>query len=88
MRGENGFKAGLVLSFPLGDGGQRSGEGLEAKATAKRLESELQGLQNKISAEVASAWAEWEAVDSVGRAAAAELKSSEEAYRIALIRYE
>lgn len=88
MRGENGFKAGLILSFPLGDGGERSAEVKEAKAMAKRLESEIRGLRNRVSAEVATAWAEAQAAEPVRAAAQAELNASEEAYRIALIRYQ
>ena len=53
-----------------------------------RAESELQGTKNKVEAEVASAWAEWSASSKVSASAKAEVEASEEAYRVALLRYQ
>ena len=86
--GSNTYKAGLTLSFPVGDGGRRNSEKQEWSAMVTKSEAELMGLRNKIEAEVASAWAEWFATSKVSAAAHAEVEASEEAYRVALIRYQ
>lgn len=88
IRGSNSSKAGLVLSFPLGDGGQRSAESKEQKAMIARLEAEAKALQNRISSEVVQAWFEWKAVEPIKIAAQAELVASDEGYRVAVIRFE
>ncbi len=84
----NTYKAGLVLSFPLGDGGQRRSAAAQSNAMAKKAEAELRGATNHVQSEVATGWAEWSAVSKVLKAAAAELDASVEAYRVALVRYE
>ncbi|MBS1701398.1 MAG: TolC family protein [Armatimonadetes bacterium] len=88
VRGSNTSKAGLVLSFPLGDGGQRNAESKEQKAMITRLEAEEKALRNRVSSEVAQSWAEWKAVEPMKTAAQAELLASDEGYRVAIIRYE
>ena len=88
IRGSNSSKAGLVLSFPLGDGGQRNAESKEQKAMIARLEAEEKALRNRISSEVAQAWSEWKAVEPIKLAAQAEFAASDEGYRVAVIRFE
>jgi outer membrane protein len=88
MAGSNTYKAGLTLSFPIGDGGRRYSEKQESTAMVAKSEAELKGVRNKIGAEVASSWAEWSAASKVSASAHAEVEASEEAYRVALIRYQ
>lgn len=88
MRGENGFKAGLVLSFPVGDGGERSAAGQEARAMTARLDADLKAMRNRIIAEVGAAWAQWSARAEVRKAADAELVASSAAYEVGLLRYQ
>ncbi|MBS1723005.1 MAG: TolC family protein [Armatimonadetes bacterium] len=87
-RGENGFKAGLVLSFPIGDGGERSAAGQEARAMTKKLDADTKAMRNRITAEVGVAWAQWSATADVRKAAGAELAASAAAYEVALLRYQ
>ena len=88
MRGSNSSKAGLVLSFPIGDGGQRSAESKQQRAMIARLDAETKSLRNRISSEVAQAWADWKAVEPVKVAAQAEFVASDEGYRVAVIRFQ
>jgi outer membrane protein TolC len=88
VRGSDTSKAGLVLSFPIGDGGQRNAESKEQRAMIARLQAEEKALRNRISSEVARAWAEWKTVDTIKVAAQAELAASDEGYRVAVVRYE
>ncbi|MCE9558790.1 MAG: TolC family protein, partial [Armatimonadetes bacterium] len=91
MRGsrvQSGFKAGVVLSFPLGDGGRRSAETKEQRKMLAAIAAQHHALENKIASEVSQAWAEWSALSEVKAAADAEFKASDEAYRVALIRYQ
>lgn len=88
MQGSNSSKAGLVLSFPLGDGGQRNAESKEQKASIARLDAEEKALRNRISSEVAQAWAEWKAVVPIKTSAQAEFAASDEGYRVAVVRFE
>lgn len=86
--GSSTYKAGLVLSLPLGDGGQRRSEKQAAEAGFTKADAQFKLMKNRIEAEVVSAWAEWQASDKVQTAASAELAASEEAYRVALLRYQ
>ncbi len=86
--GASTYKAGLVLSFPLGDGGQRQAAKSQASAGISKADAELRSMRNGIQAEVVSAWAQWQAVGKISDAAKAELDASEEAYRVALVRYQ
>lgn len=88
MPGEFGSKVGLVLSFPLHDGGERRAAKAEASAMGAKMRAEYEMARLKVEAEVASAWFTWEAVQAVLDAAKSEVAASREAYRITLIRYQ
>lgn len=88
MSSENLYKAGLVLSFPLLDGGMRQSQIRENKAFEESLRLQVEALKLQIQNEVVSAWYEWEIADSLIGSAEAEVKAAEEAYRISLLRYE
>ncbi len=88
MPSENSYKAGLVLSFPLLDGGMRQSQIRENKSFEENVNSQIKALKLLIQNEVISAWYEWEIADSLINSAEAEVKASEEAYRISLLRYE
>lgn len=87
MAGETGSKVALVVSFPLADGGERRATRDEAEAMAGKMEAEMRSVQLAVEAEVATAWAAWQAHAAVSKAARAGLQASEEAYRVALLRY-
>jgi outer membrane protein len=85
--GASTYKAGIVISFPLGDGGQRRGAQAEAAAGQSRADGSLKMIENRIQSEVASAWAQWQIVGVLARAGADELAAGNESFRIAMIRY-
>lgn len=88
MPSEDLYKAGLMLSFPLYDGGTRRAEWEEASRMSSRLQAEAKAVELQIESEVAEAWAEWSAVPAILTAAIDEAKFAEEAYKIAMLRYE
>jgi len=88
MPGEDAAKVGLVLSFPLLDGGERRAGVAETTAMGLRAGAEQGAVRLQIDAEVSSAWSVWQSVAPVMKASQAEVAASEEAYRIAMIRYE
>lgn len=88
MPSENTYKAGLVLSFPVLDGGMRQSQIRENKAFEESLRLQVESLKLQIQNEVTSAWHEWEIADFLIDSAEAEVKASEEVYRISLLRYE
>lgn len=81
-------KVGLVVSFPLGDGGERRAAKFEADAMGKKMSQELRMLELQIQAKVASAFAEWGSVPAQRKAVRAQLAASEEAFRVMGERYE
>lgn len=88
MPGSATTKVGLVVSFPLGDGGERTAAKSEADAMAKKMSQELRMLELQIQAKVASAFAEWGSVPAQRKAARAQLAASAEAFRVMGERYE
>ncbi len=84
----DGQKLAFVISLPVFDGKERRAAKAEAAAKAKQSEADRKATELKIQSEVAQAWAEWSASPSILDAANAEFKASEEAYRVALIRYQ
>jgi|GEM_PF-3403025 len=88
MPGSATTKLGLVVSFPVGDGGERSAAKSEADAMAKKMSQELRMLELQIQAKVASAFAEWGSVPAQRKAARAQLAASDEAFRVMSERYE
>lgn len=86
--GSNTYKAGLVLSFPVGDGGTRLAEKKTALSGLAKATASYQAAKNHVQAEVVSAWADWQSSDKVVLSAEAEVTASEESYRVALLRYQ
>jgi len=84
----DGQKLAFVISLPVFDGKERRAAKAEAEAKAKQNIADKKAVELKVLSEVAQAWAEWAASPSILEAAEAELKASEEAYRVALIRYQ
>ncbi len=87
-RSQDLYKAGLVLSFPLYDAGMRKSEEKESARMADQMRAEAKAMELQVESEVAEAWAEWTAVPSVLASAIDEAKFAEEAYKIAMLRYE
>lgn len=84
---ESGSRIGLVMSIPVADGGERRSIARELRSMANRMEADYQSMALDVRAEVSEAWAMWNASDDVLAAAHAEVAASEEAYRVALLRY-
>lgn len=84
----DGQKLAFVISLPVFDGKERRAAKAEAEAKAKQSEADRKVTELKIQSEVAQAWAEWSASPSIVEASQAELKASEEAFRVSLIRYQ
>lgn len=84
---ESGSRIGLVMSIPVADGGERRSIAKELRSMANRMEADYQSMVLEVRAEVSEAWAMWNASDAVLAAARAEVSASEEAYRVALLRY-
>ena len=88
MSGSSTYKAGLVLSFPVGDGGTRLSERKTALSGLAKATASYQVARNHVQAEVVAAWAEWQASSKIEQSAGAEVIASEESYRVALLRYQ
>lgn len=90
-RGSNmagGSALGLWLSWPIGDGGMRKSEAAEADRKAEQYAALVAVERNSVRARLSSDWAKWVAAPRVLAAADARIKATEEAYRIAKVRYE
>jgi outer membrane protein TolC len=81
------YRLGVVLSFPLADGGERRSGRAEENAMAAKASAELDAEVLKVESETAQAWARRQAAPKVREAAEEEEKASAEAYRVALFRY-
>lgn len=88
MGAMDGQKLAFVISLPVFDGKERRAAKAEAEAKAKQSEADRKVTELKIQSEVAQAWAEWSASPAILEASQAELKASEEAFRVSLIRYQ
>ncbi|MEO7453565.1 MAG: TolC family protein [Fimbriimonadales bacterium] len=82
------YKIGVVLSVPLVDGGMRKAQADEMSAMATQAQQQKTLVWMRISREIASAWAQWQAAPEVVRSSQAEVTSAHEAYRIARLRYQ
>jgi outer membrane protein TolC len=87
MPGDSATKIGLVVNFPLGDGGERKSAAAEQRALAQKAVSESRKVQQKIEAEVATAWANYAVLPAVRESAELELAASTSAYEVAMLRY-
>ena len=85
---DRGTQAGLVLSWPIGDGGMRKAEAAEARKRKAEADSAVAVAKNVIRAELTAAWAEWEAAPKVLEAARGMVAASDEGFRVAKLRYE
>lgn len=84
----NGTTAALVVAFPLWDGGMRKAIKKENSAMQEAASQELRTTQLNLKSDFLSAKLEFEtSLQNIATAESA-LKSSEENYRIAKIRYE
>jgi len=88
MQATTSAKVGIVVSFPLGDGGERNAAIAEFRAMAKKMQQERRMLELQIQAETASAYAQWASVNAQRDAARAQVVASEEAYRVMQERFD
>lgn len=84
----DGQKLAFVISLPVFDGKERRAAKAEAESQLRQSQADRKATELKVQSEVAQAWAEWSASPAIQDAAEKELKSSEEAYRVALLRYQ
>lgn len=85
---DRGTQAGLVLSWPIGDGGMRKAEAAEARKRKAEADSAVAFAKNVIRAELTAAWAEWEAAPKVLEASRGMVAATDEGFRVAKLRYE
>lgn len=88
MPGSTASKAGLILSFPLSDGGERSSTKKEAQAMESKMEQELRMAKLKVQSAVARAFAPWNSVQVQRQAAQDRLVASLEAFRVMRERFD
>lgn len=87
-KGDQSAKLGLVISFPLSDGGLRSAEVSDALSKVRAAEFEAKDVQNQIETEIGQAWADWQSVSAITRASDAGLEAANESYMISLLRFQ
>lgn len=88
MPGSATSKAGLVLSFPLSDGGERGSLKGEADAMIVKMEQEFRMAELQVQSAVAAAYASWSSVETQRRATQDGLTASLEAFRVMQERYD
>ena len=84
----NRAKFGLIVSFPLSDGGSRSAKAKRLDANAERFMAQMEQMRLTVRREVESAWAEWKSSDAVLESSLAGLESATESYGVEKLRFE
>jgi outer membrane protein TolC len=84
---EGGYQTGLVLSWPLYDGGERGARRDEAEAMRQARQLELRQLEYDVAAEVSSARTRWDTALRNEALARAEVQAGEEELRVARLRF-
>ena len=84
----NRAKFGLVVSFPLSDGGSRSAKAKKLDANAERFRAQMEQMRLTVRREVKSAWAEWQSSDAVLESSLAGLESAVESYEVEKLRFD
>lgn len=85
---DGGYQVGLVFSWPLYDGGERSARREEAEAMLDARQLELRQMELDVAAEVGKERVRWTAAAANEDLAAAEVVAAEEELRIARLRYD
>jgi len=83
-----GYTAGVAIGLPILDGGMRRAEVRRSQAERRRQEEELQQAALQVSQEVTSNWLALRAAERNVTTAQAGVRSGDEDYRIAQIRYQ
>lgn len=86
MGNGTGYTAGLTISFPLLDAGQRRGEVAQARAHQQRAEAEVKNTELRVSNEVRQAWLDVETAAQNYRTAQAALLAAQSAYDVIALR--
>jgi outer membrane protein TolC len=81
-----GYSAGLVLSVPLLDGGQRRAETAQARAQEERAQAEERDLELQVANEVLQAWLDVQTAAENYRTAQVALQAAQSAYDVAAVR--
>ncbi|MCE7874431.1 TolC family protein [bacterium CPR1] len=85
---DGGYQVGLVLSWPLYDGGERGARREEAEAMRDARQLELRQMEYDVAAEVERERARWKAARANEELAGAEVVAAEEELRIARMRFD
>ncbi len=86
--GDQVAKLGIVLSFPLSDGGMRRAQVDEQQSKVIIADLEYQDVRNQISTEIGEAWADSNSVAAVKKAAESENLAADEAFKISMVRFQ
>ncbi len=81
-----GYTVGVVLSFPLADGGQRRAETAQARARQERAEAETRDLELRVGVEVRQVWLDVQTAAANYRTAQTALQSAQAAYDVTALR--
>jgi outer membrane protein TolC len=85
---DGGYQVGLLLSWPLYDGGERDARKDEAEAMREARSFELRQMELDVAAEIGRERARWAAARANEDLAVAEVRAAEEELRIARMRFE
>jgi outer membrane protein TolC len=83
-----GYTTGVAVALPLLDGGMRRAEVRRAEAEQRRQQEELQRALLQVTQEVTDNWLALRAAEQNVSTAQTAVRSSEEDYRIAQLRYQ
>ncbi len=86
MRNGTGYAAGLTISFPLFDAGQRQAAVAQARAQQLRAAAESQNMELRVSNEVRQAWLDIETAAENYRTSQTALLAAQSAYDVIALR--
>lgn len=86
MGNGTGYTAGLTISFPLFDAGQRRAEIAQARALQQRADAEARNVELRVSNEVRQAWLDVETAAQNYRTAQSALQAAQSAYDVIALR--
>ena len=86
MGNGTGYTAGLTISYPLFDAGQRRAEVAQSRAQQQRADAEAKNAELRVSNEVRQAWLDVETGAQNYRTAQAALQAAQSAYEITALR--
>ncbi len=86
MGNGKGYTAGVTVSYPLFDAGQRRSEVTRARAQQQRAAAEAQNMELRVSNEVSQAWLDVETAAQNYRTAQTAVQAAQSAYEVIVLR--